>query len=94
MKSLLEYLANRPRILEAAARNFPAHADSINKKLQEVQEDSKIWKDREEYEGLLILFEKVLDECEAELASHGTTNYLPKNSNSACFKISNVCLSR
>ncbi|CAL8069275.1 unnamed protein product [Orchesella dallaii] len=69
-----EYLDRRPEILHAAASN-PLYSDALNKKRGEVYEESKLWQDRDNYEGLLIHFEKVMDECEAELASHDNQSW-------------------
>jgi len=57
--------------LRSEAKKFPFAADALNQKLKEVERDLPLIKGREQYEGLILTFERVLDECEAELASHG-----------------------
>jgi len=65
-----EYLEKRPKVLRNEMAKYPMHADALRKKLEEMQGESNLWTVRDDYEGLLIRFEKVMDECEAELASH------------------------
>jgi len=65
-----DYLEKRPKMIREEIERFPMYADALRKKLQEIEDESHLWTVREDYEGLLIHLEKVLDECEAELASH------------------------
>jgi len=67
-----EYLEKRPKILRNEIGKHPMYAAKLREKLREVQDESNLWTVREDYEGLLLQIEKVMDECEAELASHET----------------------
>jgi len=60
--------------MRSEALKRPQFSENLDKKLIEFQKDSALWNDREAYESLLVKFEKVLDECEAELACHGIRN--------------------
>lgn len=63
-------------MLHTELSKYPMYADVLHQKLKDIQDDSKLWNDRLEYENLIIFFEKILDECEAELASHGMMVYV------------------
>jgi len=67
-----DYLEKRPKVLRNEIVKHPMYADKLKEKLRDVQEESNLWTVREDYEGLLLHIEKVMDECEAELASHDT----------------------
>jgi hypothetical protein len=73
---LAEVVDHRKRILRSEAKKFPFAADALNQKLKEVEHDLPKMKDRGLYESLILTFEKVLDECEVELASHGMSIYI------------------
>jgi len=70
-----EVVDHRKRILRSEAKKFPQYADALNQKLKDVERDLPLITNREQYESLIIQFERVLDECEAELASHEDPNW-------------------
>jgi len=65
-----EVVEDRQRILKAEAKKFPQYAEALNLKLRDVEHQMPLIKNRDQYEGLILQFEKVMDECEAELSSH------------------------
>ena len=66
-------VSNRVWVLRAQIKQHPQFSNALQQKITEIEEDMPLICDRNRYESLLLQFEKVLDECEAELATHGET---------------------
>lgn len=65
---------NRARNLQSEIIKYPNHADALRKKLNDVQEEDIMWNDKSKYLDVILSFDNVMDECEAELQSHGKTH--------------------
>jgi len=65
-----DVVENRRRILRTEAKKFPQYAESLNQKLRDVEHEMPLITSRDHFEGLILQFEKIMDECEAELVSH------------------------
>ena len=68
---LLELMELRKRALKAEIKKFPQYADILSHKLHEIESDMQTIRNRDEFEALVLKLESVLDECEAELDTHG-----------------------
>jgi len=70
-----DLIVHRCSILRGEAKRNPQHTDALMLKMNEIDRDAKFWLNRDTYESLLIHFERVLDECEAELTSHEDSSW-------------------
>lgn len=67
MRDVVEH---RRRNLRNEAKKFPQYAEELGRKLRDVEHEMPLITNREQYESLILQFEKIMDECEAELTSH------------------------
>jgi glutathione S-transferase len=74
-KKTRDLVENRHRILRDGAKKFPSAEEGLKLKLKDIEYETPLATNREQYEGLILQFEKVMDECEAELVSHDNKNW-------------------
>lgn len=56
-------------VLHPKDQNMPM----LQRRLDEITEEDVWWQDSQKYLDLILEFEKIMDECEAEFQSHGKT---------------------
>jgi glutathione S-transferase len=74
-QQMQDVVTHRVAVLRSQIKLFPQYAGVLNQKIAEIEEDMALIRNRDKYESLLLQFEKVLDECEAELSTHEDQNW-------------------
>ena len=68
-EGIREYIRKRRAIYRTEILNFPEYANALNKKLVDIQKDWHFLERRQDYDELVRSFDRLLDECEEEIAS-------------------------
>jgi hypothetical protein len=69
--NITAFADHRESIIRTELVKHPQYTETWNGKLEQIRNNAEIYADRKKYERLLLTFEELMDQCEAELSTHG-----------------------